>query len=310
MDVIRLVRNNDAAAIQQLIDDGYDVSECVNAKYNLLTIACKCGNVNVAKLLMKHGAKIDTYLFKHIAIAEYCIDAVEYLISLGLDINQPDPSGVTPLFYACKYNNTLLVELLLKHHVNVNVECNGVTPLLAACRKRNYKLIQLLLDHGADVNVKDDYGNIPASYLMSIKDDKALIIALRKGNNANHMDNNGIPLLITAISKDNSLAVRALLKHGANVNWRDDSGRTPLMYACRKGLISISHILINAGANINAQDDYGNTAALYSVMYPTSDNFNLFNMLMERGADGMHRNRKGMSPLHLFRIQKKQQAVK
>ena len=62
--------------------------------------------------------------------------------------NQMDPvSRTTLLNWACKDGWTEVVELLLKHNVDVNLQDeSGNTPLIEACRNGRTSCVELLLE--------------------------------------------------------------------------------------------------------------------------------------------------------------------
>jgi GTPase SAR1 family protein len=71
--------------------------------------------------------------------------------------------------------HTKVVELLLKHGANINLQDNnGYHSLMAASQSNNSDVVKVLLNHGADVNLKDNNGQTAAK--MTNNDD--ILIAL------------------------------------------------------------------------------------------------------------------------------------
>jgi ankyrin repeat protein len=71
-------------------------------------------------------------------------------------VNQCDSQGRTPLYWAAIKGHTAMVQLLLKHRANANVEFfREGTMLHGAVVNGDETTVQLLLEHGADVNTKD-----------------------------------------------------------------------------------------------------------------------------------------------------------
>jgi ankyrin repeat protein len=94
-------------------------------KATALLWACYAGNTSIAKMLIDHGANVN---------------------SRAID-------GSTPLHAACVRNNLGCVRLLLQHHAHVySRDENGVTPLVYACRVGNLEMIRLLVQAGALYN--------------------------------------------------------------------------------------------------------------------------------------------------------------
>gem|GEM_PF-5410296 len=87
---------------------------------------------------------------------------------------------------------------------------------------------------------------------------------LKRGANANAVDDNGITALAWAAYNGNFQVAVALIEMGADVNKFGAEKRTPLMEAAHNGYqedsIKIIELLIKHGANVNATDQYGSSA--------------------------------------------------
>lgn len=84
-----------------------------------------------------------------LSIEEECneyIEAMDYLIQRGADINLQTHFGWTALHYAAKYNNIRTVKLLLKYGANVNLRTfnNNETALDIAIRYKHDRIAILL----------------------------------------------------------------------------------------------------------------------------------------------------------------------
>jgi ankyrin repeat protein len=86
------------------------------------------------------------------------------LAVVGIQVNQADDNGVTPLSIACHGGHLKVVELVLAMDgVQVNqADGKGVTPLSIACHKGQLKVVELLLAVvGIQVNQADINGLTP-----------------------------------------------------------------------------------------------------------------------------------------------------
>src|SRR4029450_774039 len=73
-----------------------------------------------------------------------------------------DSGGLSPLLYAARENCIACVDVLLKNKVDIDLpDPDGVTPLLVAIMNANWDLAKQLIDAGADVNQWDVYGEAP-----------------------------------------------------------------------------------------------------------------------------------------------------
>ena len=129
-------------------------------------------------------AKGDTPVFKSI---DYNLhEFLEVLITGGAQL-KPKANGLTPLtyaiglFYGTVADQYMVVEVLLRHGVNVNkmavpvedsspigfheehsdvpYELGHISPLIVAAHAGKPELIKLLLRHGAKINMKNNLGN-------------------------------------------------------------------------------------------------------------------------------------------------------
>jgi ankyrin repeat protein len=73
-----------------------------------------------------------------------------------------DSGGFTPLLYAARENCTACVDVLLKNKVDIDLpDPDGVSPLLLAIMNANWDLAKQLIVAGADVNQWDIFGEAP-----------------------------------------------------------------------------------------------------------------------------------------------------
>ena len=150
------------------------------------------------------------------------LQAAEYAIIEGADVNTTDKDGYTPLVCACVGWDFKIVELLLLHDANVNVviKKNGYTPLMYACslKKKNHHIIKILLAHGAEVNASTKTGQTP--------------------------------LQLACMTRYPPNTISMLITYGANVNASDINYRTPLFWAYSHGDLLVENMLIDAGAYV------------------------------------------------------------
>ncbi|XP_062345896.1 E3 ubiquitin-protein ligase HACE1 isoform X3 [Cinclus cinclus] len=125
-------------------------------KRSLLHIAANCGSVECLVLLLKKGANpnyqdISGCTPLHLAarngqkkcmskLLEYSADVnicnnegltatVQCLLDSGADINRPNVSGATPLYFACSHGQRDTAQILLMRGAKYLPDKNGVTPL-------------------------------------------------------------------------------------------------------------------------------------------------------------------------------------
>ena len=147
--------------------------------WTALHYACFAGNLEIVKYMMN---KSEEFLLNgltkngenalHLASGNGHVDIVKLILKhpeMGLDINQKDFGGNTPLHVACYSLNYDLVQFLLSHaekqYIDVLAVNNYGETILHAALKNDgcLKMVRLLLDYakqiGLDVNHEDSDGN-------------------------------------------------------------------------------------------------------------------------------------------------------
>ena len=90
----------------------------------------------------------------HYAAREGDVEAVGYLLSLGVDVNVGDArEGRSPLCDACLGDHPEIVRLLLASGALIDTTESARNPLFAAIVGRSPASAELLLDHGMDTTV-------------------------------------------------------------------------------------------------------------------------------------------------------------
>ncbi|VDI67913.1 Hypothetical predicted protein [Mytilus galloprovincialis] len=107
----------------------------------------------ITNILLDSGADLEETLYD--ACREGYIDAVQFLIKKGADVNSCVRYGQTALYAACIGGFDTIVKFLIERGANINqlgdIKSNS-TCLHAACLAGNHKVVQLLVDSGASVD--------------------------------------------------------------------------------------------------------------------------------------------------------------
>ncbi|HEX4674961.1 MAG TPA: ankyrin repeat domain-containing protein, partial [Steroidobacteraceae bacterium] len=243
-----------------------------------LMAVARTGNIEAAKLLLSHGAHVNaveqwggqTALMW--ASARRHPQMMELLISHRADVNarsvwrnwerhvtaesrakRTNAGGLTPLMYAARENCLECVNVLLKHHVDVDLpDPDGVAPVTVAIMNRNWDVARRLIEAGADVNQWDMYGQGPL--YAAVVASAAPVVGLFGGGPTN----NPLDPPNQATSKD---VVALLLDKGANPNMQlfyrpagrggagAARGATPLMAAASDDDVELVKLLLAHGAD-------------------------------------------------------------
>uniref|UniRef100_A0A6P7GGN1 Ankyrin repeat domain-containing protein 17-like n=1 Tax=Diabrotica virgifera virgifera TaxID=50390 RepID=A0A6P7GGN1_DIAVI len=201
--------------------------------YTPLSLAASGGYVNIIKLLLSHGAEINSRTGSKLGISPLMLAAmnghtaaVKLLLDMGSDINaQIETNRNTALTLACFQGRHEVVSLLLDRKANVEHRAKtGLTPLMEAASGGYVDVGRVLLDKGADVNATP----VPSSR------DTALTIAADKGH---------------------VRFVELLLCRGAQVEVKNKKGNSPLWLAANGGHLPVVELLYNVKADIDSQDN-------------------------------------------------------
>lgn len=198
-----------------------------------LIYAAQKGLVNNIKLLLANGAKVDyrnpaTGLCAlSAAAAEDQSAAIRLLVRTGkADVNLPDLSGRTPIFYAVEQDKADALRTLISLGADVNAQDNnGVTPLMRASAKNRQDCVNILLKQkNINTNLKDFQGRTAITY---------------------------------SVYAEEVAPAQALLKAGADINTRDSASNTPLMGAVKAKNDRMALFLIQQGADLTAANAAG-----------------------------------------------------
>ena len=108
----------------------------------------------------------------------------ELLVDNGIQIDDVDDFGITPLFYACYYGQMALVAYLIEHGADINRAVNtdnNTDGLFWTLNNQNNHIARFLIEHGADSNKRDHNGRTPL-WWACFNGDVPLIESLLKRN--------------------------------------------------------------------------------------------------------------------------------
>ncbi|KAI7753975.1 hypothetical protein M8C21_023121 [Ambrosia artemisiifolia] len=157
------------------------------------------------------------------------------------------------------YNDDLhRVRRLVAAGINPNnTDYDGRSPLLIAAIKGYADIVQFLLQKGARINATDNNGNTPL--FEAIKNGHDVVVSmLVEAGAVLDMDNAG-NCLCMAVAKGDIEFLKRVLDNGINPNSRNYDLRTPLHIAAAEGLYSIAKLILDAGGSVYSKDRWGNT---------------------------------------------------
>jgi ankyrin repeat protein len=239
------------------------------------------------------------------------------LIAKGVEINQTQPDGTTPLHWAVYRVDRELVAALLKKGARAHVVNRyGASPLAEAVRIANLEMTGMLLEAGADANVANEdgqtalmlaarTGNVAVARLLvqhgadvnkreSYRDQSAVMWAAAQG----HAD-----MVAFLVSQKADLTVQAQdnewmtqISSEPRVQYRPTGGLTPLLYAARAGCLGCVTSMVQAGADVDRPNPDGMTPMMMALDngFPAVARY-----LLERGANPHTWDWWGRTPLYI-----------
>ncbi|KAK6302662.1 hypothetical protein J4Q44_G00270170 [Coregonus suidteri] len=246
-----------------------------------LHLAVRGGNLEMIKLCIEQGAKIDQQQCDkstalHFACTQGATEAVKLMLSADdrvCDvINITDGACQTPLHKTTIFDHVELAEYLISKGADINsIDCKGHTPLLLATSCSAWKTVSLLLTHEANLKIKDKHG---CNFLhLAILQPKGL--------------KNLSPEFLKCSS------VRELL------DAEDNEGCTPMHYACRLGIPESVKNMLRLKVSLDQKSKHKKSALHFAAEY---GRINTCHRLLESMTSTRLLNEgdeRGMTPLHL-----------
>jgi ankyrin repeat protein len=187
--------------------------------------------------------------------------AVQAILDEGVPSDMP-VNGFTPVYWAVRYQDYELTELLLSRGVLVNRHFPGSdeTLLMTLCMyapDATWEAIAArIIAQGADLEERQLWGEtaLMAAASASSRLPGLIGLLLAAGADVNARSTHGYTALMQTVTRRYApvAPVRELLAAGADVNTRDKEGMSPLMWAISCELVESVQCLLEAGADVQA----------------------------------------------------------
>ena len=101
---------------------------------------------------------------------------VKFLYEQGVSINEAvRPSGRTALHFSAQFNHIKVVDFLVSVGADINaVDDQGNAPIHHAAMSNNVEIAQVLVDSGADINLENTEGNTP--FEVAVENDSIEVV--------------------------------------------------------------------------------------------------------------------------------------
>ena len=179
--------------------------------------------------------------------------AVENFLALGVDPNEPEADGTTPLMRAVHGQTPALAQLLIDAGADANaVLPAGETVLMTAAKAGNAEVVRAVLTGGLDGVSLSQLGEARAS--ARIAEAAGYSLPTNPAFATNYADVNareryyGRTALMMASAEGHATVVELLIEAGADLNLVDEEGATALSLARSYGHLDVAAKLADAGA--------------------------------------------------------------
>lgn len=160
------VKNDDDVRLKKYLAYTWVFDEATLAdREPLVIVAARAGNTDAVKQMIETGADINTrslsgMTLMHFAINSSNLDLFEYLIRYGYDLDSLDENGRNAVFWAIDAHNPSMMEELIRKGANVSLKdkVNGDTPLHYAVRENNMLMVETALNAGVDIMATNNDG--------------------------------------------------------------------------------------------------------------------------------------------------------
>jgi ankyrin repeat protein len=314
-------------AVKLLLENGADPTVTDNDGLTPLMNAAENGTVATLKLLVEN-ANDETFInlmsntgFSALIIASAHghVDAVDYLIEAGCDIDASHENKVTALMYAAASGHVdAMNSLIQKGNAGLDMKhTNGGTALLEAATGGMTEAIKVLVESGAEIDFTDDDGVTPLMAIAAqgkIEAQTLVLDELKKkkspeelNEHINMLSFSGGSSVMFAAAGGHVECAKQLMELGADIKdiarsregyveklqkmieegqvQEDDphvDGVTALHVAAQGGYVEMVKLLLEAGADVAHKDDSERTPLVLAVQGNFGD---VANILVAGGSD-------------------------
>lgn len=300
-DLVDASFTGDIVKVKDLLEKKVNINSKDQFGRTALHAVSAGGHLEITKLLLKRGAKVNVQIGRGWtifgkAIIKGDLKEAEYL--LNHKWRDLIAEGETPLHIASRAGHLEIVKLLIENGASLNIkEANGDTPLHNAINGKHLEIVQLLIEKGSNVNEKGAFALTPIHTAFDSSQEEIIKLLLNKGSDVNTKDNREQTVLHKAVSLGNLEITKLIVAKGIDANLKNEFGHTALHIAIQFGNIDLIKYLIKNNANVNIQDIEGMTP-LHSTTangaYPE-----IIQILLSQGADRTLMNNNGKTALDI-----------
>lgn len=278
---------------KMLLEAGAKVDYDRDDHGSALTEAASYGRLEFVKFLEENGADLDHMSdgqgsSLHCAARKGHLETVKYLLSRGVPLNRQNDGQGTPLNGAARNGHVEVIAYLIEEGAEVNRQNDGQgSALNAAARNGHVEAAKLLIEKGAEVNLQNDGQGSPLNAAARNGNVEMIELLLDNGARINRQNDGQGSALNAAARNSHVEAAKLLLEYGADIDRQNDGQGSPLNAAARNGHMRMVKFLLSEGADVNRQND-GQGSALNAAA--RNGHLDVVKILIENGANVNQRN--------------------
>uniref|UniRef100_A0A1Y1MJD6 Uncharacterized protein n=1 Tax=Photinus pyralis TaxID=7054 RepID=A0A1Y1MJD6_PHOPY len=282
--LLKVVEENNDYVVD-LLEKGINIDQQSNTGFTPFTMALEKASTTYAKMMLAKNA--DVHIRKqcgsnlHFAISQN-VDVIGDLLDLGMDINEQDQQGNTPLLLALDSGLNDIAKLLLERGANVHIRDNAYDSCLHnTIPKCDVAILSTLIDRGADVNCRNLSGETPLLKALKCEKLQHAKVLLEKGvADYEAFDNNNGSCLFYAAKAGYEDLVCHFISKGVKIDQPHYDGNAYLA-ALREKHLNVVKVLIDNGADIWCRTNYDTWLDLVVHLNDTD----VLDMLLAKGMD-------------------------
>lgn len=280
------IEHNNAAQLKFFVAHGADIhAEDAKKITPLVSVLLRNDDLYKSLIVKETVATVDSEGNTPLIIAlkrNVPYERIEYILSLGANVNARNRYGESALYIAVEKNNREEGELLLSYGADIfSANTKNISPLRLALE--NEGGIEEWFLNSKTISKRDGSENSVLHFASEWNlPESTFEFLIQKGCDVNVTNGNGETPLFSAAKADNADSIVVLAQNGASLNARDNLGSSALHVAVRWNAISAAESLLNLGFDVNSQNVGGKTPLDEAAV---EGNIVMAKMLLSRGAD-------------------------
>ena len=237
--------------------------------------------------------------FSHWRGPTVTLEAVQFLLDAGSDLEAADSLGETAIHRAARIPDPQFLDLLLRRGGNPkHITPSGYSVFLSACCQPSgpakRAIIEQLREADASLDAASTYGEFPLGVCLGFGDFKTLRALIRLGADPTplHWSELHHAVALEGLAEVERLSPSSTAINSKNLRFE----LSPWLLALMRGKVEIMQWLAERGADLTQADRSGNTALHLAAEFGRRE---ALSWLLELGADANEGNGDGETALYL-----------